>query len=163
MKQHHYSVELRWTGNLGKGTNTYTAYSRNHEILGPGKPVLPGSSDPAFRGDRSRYNPEELLVASLSACHMLWYLHLCAENGIVVTGYQDSPSGSMAESPDGSGAFTGVTLRPVVTVAAEADEQKALALHEEAHRLCFIANSVKFPVRAEPRVIKAPQLNSVGA
>src|SRR5579871_3952493 len=102
MKQHHYSIELRWTGNLGNGTKTYKTYSRNHEILSPGKPVLPGSSDPVFRGDSSRYNPEELLVASLSSCHMLWFLHLCADNGIVVTDYQDSPSGTMVEAPDGS-------------------------------------------------------------
>ena len=154
MKQHHYEVQLSWTGNLGLGTSSYRAYGRDHEISAAGKPVLPGSSDPAFRGDPSRYNPEELLVASLSACHMLSYLHVCAVNGVVVMGYVDSASGVMEERPDGSGALTEVMLRPEVTISAESDSAKALSLHEEAHHLCFIANSVNFPVRHEARIIR---------
>src|SRR5882724_9252455 len=113
-KQHKYETTVRWTGNLGTGTTGYKDYGRNHEISGSGKPVIPGSSDPAFRGDASRYNPEELLVATLSACHMLWYLHLCADSKIVVTAYSDTPVGFMAETADGGGHFTKVVLRPRV-------------------------------------------------
>ena len=154
MKQHHYEVQISWTGNLGQGTSGYRAYGRNHEISAAGKPVLHGSSDPAFRGDPSRYNPEDLLVAALSACHMLSYLHLCAVNDLVVTAYVDRASGVMEERPDGSGVFIEVTLRPEVTVSVESDTAKALSLHEEAHHLCFIANSVNFPVRHDARIIQ---------
>src|SRR6266700_2181049 len=153
MPEHHYETSLRWTGNTGAGTRHYNAYSRNHEISGAGKAAaIPGASDPHFRGDRSRYNPEELLVASLSACHMLSYLHLCAVNDIVVTAYEDRASGAMAEAPDGGGHFTAVVLRPNVTIAPGSDSDKALRLHEEAARLCFIASSVRFPVTHQPAV-----------
>jgi organic hydroperoxide reductase OsmC/OhrA len=148
-KQHEYSVTVKWTGDLGTGTSGYRAYKRDHEISAPGKPVIPGSSDPAFRGDPSRYNPEEMLVASLSTCHMLWYLHLCAEAGIVVTGYVDEPRGVMAETEEGGGRFTEVVLRPRVRLAAGADPALAQRLHEKAHDLCFIASSVNFPVTCE--------------
>lgn len=151
-RSHAYPIHLTWTGNLGSGTSDYRAYSRDHEITAAGKPLLPGSSDPAFRGDPSRYNPEELLVASLSACHMLWYLHLCAEAGIVVSEYTDEARGTMLESPAGGGAFSDVVLRPMVTIQAGADAKLAEALHERAHELCFIARSVNFPVRCEPQV-----------
>ncbi len=152
-KTHRYELAVRWTGNQGTGTSGYTAYERNHEIVALGKPVIAGSSDPAFRGDRSRYNPEELLVASLSTCHMLWYLHLCADSGVVVTSYEDAPVGVMQEDSDGSGAFADVLLRPMVTIA-EGSEQDAHRLHEEAHRMCYIANSVKFPVRHEATIYR---------
>src|SRR5215467_13286796 len=125
---------------------SYRAYGRDHVLSGPGKPDLPCSSDPAFRGDASRYNPEELLVLSLSSCHMLWYLHLCSVNGIVVTEYRDEASGEMAENADGSGQFAKVVLRPVVTLRAGSDEGKARELHHQAHEMCFIARSVNFPV-----------------
>lgn len=151
-RPHAYAIHVTWTGNLGAGTSDYRAYSRDHEITAAGKPVLPGSSDPAFRGDPSRYNPEELLVASLSACHMLWYLHLCAEAGIVVSAYEDAARGTMLESPWGEAAFSNVVLRPVVRIQAGADAKLAEALHERAHERCFIARSVNFPVRCEPRV-----------
>jgi organic hydroperoxide reductase OsmC/OhrA len=154
MKQHRYEVSLSWIGNLGEGTKHYKGYSRNHEVVSAGKPVLPGSSDPSFRGDPARYNPEELLVASLSTCHMLWYLHLSSENGVVVEEYSDAASGVMEERPDGSGVFVEVMLRPAVTVSAESDVEKAVALHAEAHRKCFIANSVNFPVRHDAHVTK---------
>jgi organic hydroperoxide reductase OsmC/OhrA len=150
MKEHSYNVNVRWTGNTGDGTRSYRGYKRDHEISVSGKPVLPGSSDPNFRGDRERYNPEELLVASLSACHMLWYLHLCSEAGIVVTDYHDDASGRMIETQDGGGHFGEVTLRPSVKLKAGADKDLALKLHDRAHHLCFIASSVNFPVRCEP-------------
>ena len=146
-REHHYRVEVTWTGNTGSGTSGYKAYERAHGITaGEGKPPIPGSSDPAFRGDPARWNPEELLVASLSACHKLWYLHLCAQAGVIVTGYADAAEGVMEESADGSGRFTRVVLRPQVTIAAGSDPGKAEALHERAHAMCFIANSVSFPV-----------------
>ncbi len=155
-KQHSYSVNVRWTGNTGQGTANYRAYKRDHEISAAGKPTVPGSSDPNFLGDRTRYNPEELMVASLSTCHMLWYLHLCSEAGLVVLGYEDSAEGFMAESTDGSGHFTGVTLHPVVTFAELVDAELMRTLHERAHHFCFIANSVNFPILCEP-VSKALQ------
>lgn len=151
-QEHSYAVQLNWTGNLGQGTNGYRAYSRNHAISAPGKPILPGSSDPNFRGDPSRYNPEELLVSSLSACHLLWYLHLCAEAGIVVIDYSDQASGTMVETPDGGGHFSEVVLRPAVTIGVGGDTALAERLHERAHHLCFIANSVNFPVRCSPTI-----------
>ena len=152
MKEHRYELSMTWTGNLGEGTGHYRAYSRNHEIESAGKPVIPASSDPAFRGDASRYNPEELLVAALSACHMLWYLHLCADSKIVVTAYSDTPVGFMAETPDGGGRFTKVVLRPRVTLKRGSDLEQARRLHERAHRLCFIANSVNCPVHHEAQI-----------
>jgi organic hydroperoxide reductase OsmC/OhrA len=150
--EHGYRVRVTWTGNLGAGTSDYRVYSRAHEVVAAGKPVLPGSSDPAFRGDAARYNPEELLVASLSTCHMLWYLHLCADAGVVVTDYVDLADGTLVEAPDGGGRFSEVVLRPVVTVRGDADPGLAVSLHERAHERCFIASSVNFPVRCEPRV-----------
>jgi organic hydroperoxide reductase OsmC/OhrA len=158
-KQHTFKVDVEWTGNLGRGTATYNAYERSHEISAPGKPVIPGSSDPAFRGDKSRYNPEELLVASLSGCHMLWYLHLCAEAHILVTGYVDHATGAMAINKDGGGHFTEVLLKPVVTIGMDSDSERANELHHRAHELCFIANSVNFEVRVEATV---ERLNSPG-
>ncbi len=150
MGNHQYRISLCWTGDRGTGTSDYKAYGRDHEISGEDKPTqIPGSSDPHFRGDGTRYNPEELLVASLSACHMLSYLHLCAVNGIVVKSYEDEASGTMIESAAHGGRMTGVMLRPAVTISAESDPAKALALHDEAHHLCFIANSVNFPVTHE--------------
>jgi organic hydroperoxide reductase OsmC/OhrA len=154
MKQHNYKVQVAWTGNEGQGTKSYTGYKRDHAITAAGKPTLLGSSDPAFRGDPTRYNPEELLVASLSSCHMLSYLHLCAVNKIVVTEYQDEATGVMNEDGKGSAAFVEVTLHPQVTIEADSDEQKALSLHEHAHHNCFIANSVNFPVKNAARIIR---------
>lgn len=151
MSKHQYTTHIRWTGNQGTGTSEYRAYSRNHEITAAKKSApIAGSSDPHFRGEAARYNPEDLLVASLSACHMLSYLHLCAINDIVVTAYEDEATGVMRENKDGSGEFTEVMLRPRVTVTAASDRTRAMQLHEEAGELCFIARSVNFPVRHEP-------------
>ena len=145
VKSHSYPITVHWTAERGEGTRSHRSYSRNHSVAGDGKPEIAASSDPAFRGDRSRYNPEELLVASISSCHMLWYLHLCSVNGISVVEYHDDARGTMAESDDGSGQFTRVDLRPAVTIAS-GDSARALELHREAHRLCFVARSVNFPV-----------------
>jgi organic hydroperoxide reductase OsmC/OhrA len=156
-KPHTYEVRTRWTGNLGSGTSDYRAYSRQHEVAGAGKsaPIL-GSADPVFRGDGTRYNPEELLVASISTCHLLWYLHLCANAGIVVVDYVDAAQGTMVEAEDGGGHFTEVVLRPTVSITRAEQLERALALHEEAHRLCFVANSLNFPVKHLPDVRVAP-------
>ena len=155
-KTHHYAVVVEWTGNTGTGTSAYRNYERRHEIsAGTRKPAIPGSSDPVFRGDASRWNPEELLVAALSACHKLWYLHLCAEAGIAVLSYVDHAEGEMEETPDGSGRFTRVTLRPRITVAADSDMGLAREIHHAAHTKCFIANSVNFPVQHAPEITAA--------
>jgi organic hydroperoxide reductase OsmC/OhrA len=150
MPEHRYHVDVTWTGNRGRGTESVRAYDRDHEIRIDGKPVVAASSDPAFRGDPSRHNPEELLVASLSSCHMLWYLNLCAVAGVVVTGYEDRAHGVMVEEADGGGRFREVVLEPRVTVASAGMREAAEAQHERAHALCFIARSVNFPVRHEP-------------
>ncbi len=150
MKNHHYHIEVRWTGNTGSGTSSYRAYRRDHVISAAQKPIIPGSSDPHFRGDPARYNPEEMFVASLSTCHMLWYLHLCADAGIVVTAYEDHATGLMEEGKDGGGHFREVTLHPVVTITDETKLSLAGQLHHQAHERCFIANSVNFPVLHQP-------------
>ncbi|MEV0346294.1 OsmC family protein [Nonomuraea sp. NPDC050680] len=152
--EHHYSVTVTWTGNLGEGTSGYRSYSREHEVAAEGKPAVPGSADPGFRGDPARWNPEELLVASLSQCHMLWYLHLCSVNGIVVTSYVDEPEGTMVvDAGSGGGRFSEVTLRPTVMITTPSLHAKALELHAEANKLCFIANSTNFPIHHKPTIL----------
>ena len=149
-KEHHYSLTISWTGNAGTGTNSYRSYERSHTISVENKPDILGSSDPAFRGDKTKYNPEELLVASLSTCHMLSYLHLCAVAGVIVLDYVDKAEGTMLETPDGGGHFSEVTLYPVVTVADQSMVEKANELHHQANKLCFIASSCNFPVHHSP-------------
>ena len=154
---HRYKAETTWVGNLGKGTSEYKGYSRNHDIAVAGKANLLCSSDPSFRGDPSRHNPEELLVASVSSCHMLWYLHLCSANGVVVEEYSDEAFGEMQENADGSGQFINITLTPRVKVADESMIEKANALHHQANSMCFIARSLKFPVHHKPNAfVSAP-------
>lgn len=151
MKQHNYDIKVEWTGNQGSGTLNYKAYNRNHTIFADDKyDVIKGSSDPSFLGDRSRYNPEDLFLSSLSACHMLWYLHLCSEHKIVVTEYLDHATGVMEEDENGSGKFTEVTLNPAVKITDISLIDKANELHAEANKLCFIANSCNFKVTHNP-------------
>ena len=150
-KPHIYHLTIKWTGNTGEGTSNYQQYERSHLISADLKPEIPASSDPHFRGDKTRYNPEELLVASLSSCHMLWYLHLCAVKGVVVVDYIDLATGTMELTPDGSGSFTEVVLNPIVTVSDTTMITAAESLHAQAHKMCFIANSVKFPVLHQPK------------
>lgn len=145
-RQHHYNTKITWTGNRGEGTKSYRGYDRSHQVVVKNKAAIECSSDPAFAGDAAKYNPEELLVASLSSCHMLWYLHLCADNGITVTEYHDEATGTMDENEHG-GKFTDVMLQPHVTITDSSQIDKANSLHEAAHKLCFIANSCNFPVR----------------
>jgi organic hydroperoxide reductase OsmC/OhrA len=155
MKTHKYQSNLIWTGQNGKGTTDYRSYDRSYEISIAGKPTFKGSADPSFRGDPAFHNPEELLLMALSSCHMLWYLHLCADAGVVVVDYQDKAQGTMIEESDGSGRFSEVTLRPEVVISESGDKKLALKLHEQAGRMCFIANSCNFPVRHSPVVLKA--------
>ena len=157
-KRHNYETTTTWTGNHGEGTAGYRAYDRAHQTETTGRPPIAASSDPAFRGDSHRWNPELLLVAALSQCHMLSYLHRCAVSGVVVTGYVDTASGSMVETANGGGHFEEVVLRPAVTVASADMLAHAHELHEEASELCFIASSVNFPVRHEPEIgVEAPE------
>ena len=150
-KEHGYQVTVRWTGDTGSGTAEYRGYSRDTVIVADGKPTtIVASADPAFLGDQERWNPEEMLVASLSQCHMLSYLAVCALKKVVVTGYEDVARGTMREERGAGGRFTEVVLNPVVTVAEESMVEAATELHERAHHICFIANSVNFPVRHEP-------------
>lgn len=154
-KQHHYKTSIAWTGNKGSGTSHYSAYDRSHVIAVQQKADIQGSSDPAFRGDSGKHNPEELLLASISACHMLWYLHLCADKGIVVQDYVDDAEGVMVETAKGGGHFTGVTLHPRVTIEEEQMKELALALHHTANEHCFIANSLNFKVSHAPIILVA--------
>lgn len=149
MTDHHYSLHLAWEGNRGTGTSGYRDYARDARLRAEGKPDLLGSADPTFRGDASRWNPEELLVAALSQCHLLSYLHSAVNHGIVVTAYEDSPVGTMSQEGQG-GHFTSVTLRPRVTITDPAQVELAREIHAEASRNCFIAASVNFPVGHEP-------------
>lgn len=153
MKEHHYTSSITWTGNKGSGTSDYTSYSRDHVIQIPNKPDLQGSSDIVFRGDGTKYNPEDMLLAALSVCHMLWYLHLCADAGVIVTAYSDKPEGVLVQYEVGGGKFSKVCLNPTVIVAEESMIENALLLHERAHECCFISNSVNFSVQYLPRIL----------
>ncbi len=149
-KQHHYTLTIKWTGNKGEGTANYKAYERSHLIEIENKASINGSSDPAFRGDANMHNPEELFLASISTCHMLWYLHLCADALVIVTEYTDNATGTMTETANGGGRFTEVVLHPTVTIANETKLAKATALHHKANERCYIANSCNFPILHEP-------------
>jgi len=152
-RSHRYQTHLTWTGAPSTDVKIFRNHERSYRLDAPGKPAIAGSSDRTFRGDAARWNPEDLLVASLSSCHHLWYMGLCAAAGIVVLAYEDAADGEMIEaSVDGAGQFVRVTLRPKVTLAPGADRDKALALHETAHKNCFVARSVNFPVEIMPTV-----------
>ncbi len=148
---HSFVMSLEWTGNRGSGTSDYRSYGRDHKITSNGKSAeIPASSARTFRGDDTRYNPEELLIAALSSCHMLSFLHLCADAGVTVQTYTDEASGTMRLNPDGSGEFTEVILHPKVSIDQHERAGELEQLHHRAHELCFIARSVNFPVRCEP-------------
>jgi organic hydroperoxide reductase OsmC/OhrA len=148
--QHNYKLTVKWTGNTGTGTSGYKEYERSHSIFIENKVEIAGSSDPAFRGDKTKHNPEDLLVASVSSCHMLWYLHLCAVAGVIVTDYTDNATGIMIETSNAAGKFTEITLHPTVTVTNPSMIEKANELHKKANELCFVANSLNFPVHHKP-------------
>jgi len=151
-KQHHYCAELVWTGNKGVGTSSYRSYGRDYEVKSGNKSAISGSADTAFLGDAARYNPEELFLSSIASCHMLWYLHLCAEAGIVVTAYVDYPTAVMVELPDGSGKFEEVCLNPRVHIHKNSDKELATHLHKKANKFCFIANSLNLVVKHQAQI-----------
>lgn len=150
VKRHPYRTRVRWVGNRGEGTASYRGYDRVWELAAPDKPVMICSNDPLLGGDASKYNPEDLLLSALSACHMLWYLHLCADAGVVVTAYEDEPEAVGEVEPGGKGRFVSATLKPIITITRASDKEKARALHDEIHHYCFIARSVNFPVDHQP-------------
>ncbi|HAY43786.1 MAG TPA: peroxiredoxin [Micrococcaceae bacterium] len=150
LSQHNYQIAIEWTGNRGTGTDTYRGYGREHIIRADGLPDIAGTADPTFHGDKDRWNPEQLLLAALSQCHMLSYLHVAVTHGVVITGYQDQASGTLRLNRDNSGEFTQVVLRPQVSLADDSQRELADSLHEQANRVCFIARSVNFPVLHEP-------------
>jgi organic hydroperoxide reductase OsmC/OhrA len=151
-KIHHYKLALQWTGNQGTGISSYRSYNRSHTIAINGKAIIRGSADPSFMGDRSCHNPEDLLLSSIAACHMLWYLSLCAESGIIVLQYTDNAIGRMQENEDGCGRFTEILLHPEITVAESFMIKEATTLHHKANQYCFMASSVNFPIHHEPVV-----------
>jgi organic hydroperoxide reductase OsmC/OhrA len=159
-KSHTYKTTVKWTGNAGSGTSNYHDYDRSHTISIVNKSDIFGSSDTAFRGDKTKHNPEELFISSLASCHMLWYLHLCSQAGVIVTDYTDNAIGTMIETKNGGGQFKVVTLNPVVTVFDKNMIEKANQLHKKANTLCFVANSVNFPVNHNPTVIVRPKLKN---
>jgi organic hydroperoxide reductase OsmC/OhrA len=149
-KEHHYTAKIIWTGNKGEGTTHAAAYERSHDIIINHKTIIHGSSDSAFRGDITKHNPEDLFLSSLSVCHMLWYLHLCADAGIIVIEYEDNPEGNLLELETGGGYFTSVTLKPQVTINDSTKVELANSLHIKANEKCFIANSCNFKVKHLP-------------
>ncbi|RWR22705.1 OsmC family peroxiredoxin [Microbacterium enclense] len=153
--EHQYRLQATWTGDRGTGTSGYRDYDRSVSLVVDGKPLLEASADTPFRGDPAKWNPEELLLAALSECHLLSYLYACVKTDVVVVSYRDDASGTLVEDGKGGGAFTDVLLRPQVVVAEESMVEAAIAAHRQAREWCFIANSVNFPVRHEPVVIAA--------
>lgn len=152
MIDHHYEVAVTWTGNRGTGTSGYRDYARDHVVRAAGKHDLQGSADPMFRGDKTRWNPEELLVAALAQCHMMSYLYVATVEGFTVVGYEDTATGELDVHQDHSGRMTSVTLNPVVTILEADRVEDARAAHAEANRLCFIAASMAFPVHHTPEI-----------
>lgn len=152
-KEHHYTSKIVWTGNNGEGTIKSDLYERSFDIHIEGKPTIHASSDIPFRGDGNKHNPEDFLLSALASCHMLWYLHLCADAGVIVQEYSDQAIGTMLQLPSGGGYFTSVTLQPIVIVKEESMILRANELHEKANEKCFIANSLNFKVTHNPKAI----------
>lgn len=148
--QHNYKLALKWTGNQGSGTSNYKNFERSYTIQIENKAIIHGSSDPEFRGDRTKHNPEELLLAATSSCHMLWYLHLCSEAKIVVTDYTDNATATLDETETGNGKFSSITLNPIVTVTDQSMVKQAIELHKNANEFCFVSNSLNFKVAHQP-------------
>lgn len=152
MSSHSYSLKLDWQGNKGTGTSSYRAYSRDYSISMDGKPDMPGTSDPAFLGDPAKHNPEDMFLASVASCHMLWYLHLASTAGIVVTAYEDNAEAEMTMNKDGSGQFSSVTLKPSVTITDVSKAKLAEKIHGDVGAMCFIARSINVPIYHEATI-----------
>jgi len=155
-KTHEYAARVIWNGNTGTGTSTYVGYGRDYIVIVAGKQEMRGSADPSFRGNAELHNPEDLFVAAISACHMLTYLALCAKNGVSVVAYEDNAAGTLVLTSDGGGSFQHVMLNPVVTIANGEKEAVAVSLHDQAHKLCFIAASCSAPIHHSPTVKVVP-------
>jgi len=151
MAEHEYTARVTWTGNRGEGTTHYRAYDRSWNVETPGKPVIHCSNDPLLGGDPGLHNPEDMLIAALSACHMLWFLHYASDAGIAVQAYSDDPQAVGETDAGGAGRFLRVTLRPRIMVPQGTDLTRAGALHGEVHKVCFIARSVNFPIEVKAR------------
>ena len=151
LAEHDYTARVVWTGNRGEGTRHYKGYSRTWNVETPGKPVIQCSNDPLLGGDPALHNPEDMLIAALSACHMLWFLHLASGAGIVVMAYEDDPLAVGETDAQGASRFLHATLRPRITVAPGSDLEQADALHARGHDYCFIARSVNFPIDYKAR------------
>lgn len=149
-QDHHYNITTEWTGKTAEGTKNVKKYNRTHTITNQGKPELILTTDNPHVGDKTKLNPEDLLVSSISSCHMLSYLYVCALEGIVITSYIDNANGIMTENVTGGGSFKEVTLNPVFSVADENMVEKAIELHHKAHEICYIANSVNFEIKCNP-------------
>lgn len=154
-KVHAYPARVVWTGNRGEGTAHYEGYDRTWDLAVEGKAVVSCSNDPLLGGDPAKYNPEDMLIAAVASCHMLWYLHLAAKAGITVIAYEDTAVGEGVMHPNASGNFTAAILHPKITVTAGADLEKARSLHGDVHKYCFIARSVNFPITIEPEIVEA--------
>lgn len=156
-----YAVSVEWAGDDRRIADGRRAYARDVVVRSEGKlHAIEASADPAFFGDGTRWNPEELLLAALAECHLLSYLHVAARRGIDVVAYTDAAEGWLERLPEGRGRFAEAVLRPVVTIGADSDPQTALDAHAEAASLCFIGASVNFPVRHEPEIRVAPASGS---
>ncbi len=153
-KRHEYSACIKWTGNTGEGTAAYNSYKRSWQLATSGKPLVECSNDPVLGGDPARHNPEDMLVASIASCHMLWYLHLCAVAGITVTSYKDIPLAIGEMEASGAGRFKSITLRPQIVITATSNIEKARAIHSDVDQYCFIARSINFPVEIEPGIVR---------
>ena len=149
---HTYNAIIEWTGNTGATTSAYTSYERSHDIKIAEKEIIKASSDKAFRGDSAKHNPEDLFVSAIASCHMLWYLHLCADAGVLVESYIDNAVGKMETTNAGDGKFVSITLHPTIMVQQENMIEHATMLHEKAHQMCFLANSVNFEILIEPNI-----------
>jgi len=157
-KTHEYTARIVWTGNRGEGTRRYSGYDRTWNVETPGKPVIQCSNDPLLGGNPCLHNPEDMLISALSACHMLWFLHLASREKIVVTDYHDDPIATGESEPSGAGRFLSATLRPQITLDDMARVDDADALHGEIHRYCYIARSVAFPVLFDATYVAAARL-----
>lgn len=153
LKNHHYEAGVVWTGNRGEGTRHYRSYDRTWDVAAPGKPIVSCSNDPLLGGDSSKYNPEDLLLSALSACHMLWYLHLAANAGLIVHSYVDRPVGIGEVTTGGAGRFIRAVLHPTIGLEPGSDISIADQLHSEIHKYCFIARSVVFPIGYEANYV----------
>ncbi len=132
-----FKVQAKWSS---KNALDVSINGKTHQVFIDDKSPLTVSAAKAFKGDETKYNPEDLLLSALASCHMMSYFYVCAQNGIELIDYKDEAVGVLELKADGSGAFTSVVLNPVVTISKSEMIDKAVSLHKEAHSICFIAH-----------------------